>query len=199
MRINTNNYNLSFEKQLRATANILNNGEPERCYIYELNQEDGDYFMPLRAKTEWQEEGFLPNIHQTVYDGESSDHVFVIESKDEECLGVLEADDDIIREDYQKIEFLETYSPYSHKNKDRNRKYIGQTLLAFAAKFFDSKNKTALKIPSAVQASWGFYIDKCNFVQDEYIPYELMLEKEDFEKLIKTNEQNTKGKIELVC
>ena len=198
MKININNYNLSFEKQLKATANILNNGKPERCYIYELNQEDADYFMPLRSKPEWQEEGFLPNIHQTVYDGEPSEHVFVIESKDEECLGVLEADDDIIREDYQKIEFLETCSPYSHKNENRNRKYIGQTLLAFAAKFFGCKNKTALKIPSAVQASWGFYIDKCNFVQDKYIPYELMLEKEDFEKLITTNEQNTKGKIELV-
>ena len=198
MKISINNYNLSFEKQLRATANILNNGAPERCYIYELEKEDSDYFLKLCKNPVWWEEGFCKEVFQTVQNDEPTEHVFVMESQDEECLGFLEADDDIIRDDYQKIEFLETYSSYSNKNESRNRKYIGQTLLAFAAKYFDGKQKTALKIPSAVQASWGFYIDKCNFVQDEFIPYELMLEQEDFEKLITKNEQNTKGKIELV-
>ena len=199
MKIGINNYNLSFEKQLKAKANIINNGKPEQCFIYKLNkEEDSDYFLKLNDNPIWWEEGFCKEVCQTVQNDEPSEHVYVMEDSNEECLGFIEIDDDVIFEEYQRVEYLETYSPYSSKNEDRNRKYIGQTLLAFAAKTFNKRHKIGLLVPVAVQGSWGFYIDKCNFRQNKYSPVELLLKKRDFNKLIKANESNTKGKIELV-
>lgn len=193
------NYSPSFQKQLKAKANIINNGKPEQCFIYKLNkEEDSDYFLKLSENPIWWEEGFCKEVYQTVQNDEPSEHVYVMEDSSEECLGFIEIDDDVIFEEYQRIQYLETYSPYSHKNESRDRKYIGQTLLAFVAKTFDKKHKIGLKIPSAVQAAWGFYIDKCNFRKDEKYPWELVLKKRNFNKLIKANECNTMGKIELV-
>ncbi len=199
--INKINYSPSFQKQLKAKVNILNNNKPEQCFIYELNEEeDLDYFKEIKEMPEWREKGFAVQFHETLEDKDDSEHLFVMESKDEECLGILELDDDVVNNEFQRIEYIETYLPCSSRNGDRSRKYIGQTLLAFAAKSFDeSKHKKGLRIPSAVREAVNFYISKCHFNWVlRSTPYELILLKEDFDKLINTNEQNTKGKIELV-
>ena len=61
--INKINYSPSFQKQLRAKVNILNNNKPEQCFIYELNkEEDSDYFKELKKMPEWQEKGFAEEV-----------------------------------------------------------------------------------------------------------------------------------------
>ena len=197
--VNNISFSPSFCKQLKAKANIINNGKPEECFIYKLNkEEDSDYFLKLSENPIWWEEGFCKEVFQTVQNDEPSEHVYVMEDSNEECLGFIEIDDDVVFEEYQRVEYLETYSPYSSKNEDRNRKYIGQTLLAFAAKTFDKRHKIGLRIPSAVQSALGFYIDKCNFRQNKHVDYELVLKKKDFSKLITRNEENTQGKLEII-
>lgn len=198
--INKINYSPSFQKQLRAKANILNNNKPEQCFIYELNkEEDSDYFKELKKMPEWQEKGFAEEFDKTLKDQRPHEHLFVMESKDEECLGILELDDDILGDKVEKIEYLETFKPYSYHNENRNRKYIGQTLLTFAAKYLGEIPKKDLKVPSAVINAVNFYIDKCNFYRpNKSAPYELLLKKENFNELIKKNEENTQGKMELI-
>lgn len=199
--INKINYSPSFQKQLRAKVNILNNNKPEQCFIYELNkEEDSDYFKQIKKMQEWSETGFAEEFHKTLNDKAEREHLFVMESKEEECLGILELDDDIISGNFQRVEYLETFTPYSSRKEDRSRKYIGQTLLAFAAKSFDeTKHKLGLRVPSLVDSASSFYLDKCNFYRPiKSEPYNIILLKENFDKLINRNEQNTQGKMEII-
>ena len=198
--INNIHFSPNFQKQLKAKANILNNGLPEQCFIYELNkEEDYDYFKEIKEKPEWKEKGFAEEFDKTLKDQRSHEHLFVMETVDEECLGILELDDDILGDRFQKIEYLETFKPYSYRNNNRDRKYIGQTLLAFAAKLLKNKSNKDLKVPSAVDSAINFYIDKCGFEKVPLKPYELLLFKEDFNDLIESTEQKTQGEIEVIC
>ena len=199
--VNNVHFSPSFCKQLKAKANIINNGKPEQCFIYELNTtEDIDYFKELRKMPEWSKTGFADVFNTTLKNKYSCEHLFSMETGSGECLGILELDDDTVNGEFQKVEYLETFEPCSYRNLDRDRKYIGQTLMAFAAKSLDEEiNKEGLCIPVAVYSSVPFYVDKCYFTpsEDEELEW-LFLSKKDFGKLITKNEENTHGKLELI-
>ena len=81
----------------------------------------------------------------------------------------------------------------------RDRKYIGQTLMAFLCKNFDKNYTQGIMIKSPLASAVDFYIDKCNFLPvDDDSPF-LFLPKKDFNKLIQRNEESTQGGLDLFC
>lgn len=197
--INKVNYSPSFQKQLRAKVNILNNNKPEKCYIYELNQkEDADYFEPYLKHSIWDEEVYIDIFDSHIKEKEKNEHIYVLESKDKELLGALQVNDDDKYGEYQTIEYIATSPLYSSANIPRDRKYIGQTLLAFAAKAFDNKHTKGLCIPTPISSAVDFYMNKCNFSPCDPDACELVMHKNSFDKFIKKNEENTQGRLELI-
>ena len=198
--INKVNYSPSFQKQLKAKATIQKFDKPEKCYIYELDSKtDSDYFEKVSEKLPiWKDVDFYEVFEMHLQDPEDIEHIYVMESEDEELLGAMEVDDDDRYEEYQTIEYIATSPLYSSANDVRQRKYIGQTLLAFATRVFDKKHTKGLCIPTPICTAVDFYINKCNFVPTDPDTCELVLHKEGFEELVKRNEENTKGKMELI-
>ena len=196
--INKVNYSPSFQKQLRAKATIQKQNKPEQCFIYELNQEeDSTYFEKYLKLPIWDRGVYVDVFDMHIKDKEDKEHIYVMESADEELLGMIQVNDDDKYGEYQTIEYLSTSPLYSSVNIYRDRKYIGQTLMAFAAKSFDKNHIKGLCIPTPVSTAVDFYINECNFYPYDPDAAELIMHKNSFDKVISKNEEKTQGKLEL--
>ena len=194
------NYSPSFQKQLKARATIQRYNEPEECYIYELSQEkDSKYFEKYLKLPVWDEAVYVDVFDMHIKDKEDKEHIYVMETAQKELLGMLQVNDDDKYGEYQTIEYLATSPFYSTSNNFyRERKYIGQTLLAFAVKNFDEKHTKGLCVPNPVSSAVDFYIKQCNFYPYDPDSAELIMHKKSFNKFLRKNEEKTQGGLELI-
>lgn len=204
--INSINNSISFKKKLMATADIISDGKPENVGIYQLEpqkDEDRYYFERLQAEPEWKRGLFLKSLHRTMrYFGDDV-HIYVMEDKNNKCLGLMEIDDDIYAQRYQDVIYLETRPDSKNEDGKGNKKYIGETLMAFATKVFDEKIKNGIIVGHPLYFARDFYIDHCGFSQDVDIQgslhsSSLLLLKENFDNLVRKNVAHTGSEIELV-
>lgn len=197
--VNNISFSPSFCKQLKAKATIQCCNEPEKCFIYELSTEkDSDYFEKLGEK-DWDSSVFIDVFDMRIKDKNNNEHIHVLESAKKELLGIVQVNDDLECGENQFVEYLATKPIYSSKNDYRDRKYIGQTLMAFLAKNFDNNYTQCITIKNPLASAVDFYIDKCNFSPVDDDSLILFLPKKDFNKLIQRNEESTQGGLELFC
>lgn len=197
---------ISFKKKLMANANIVSDGKPENVGIYKLEprkEEDRYYFERLQSEPEWRKGLFLRSLHRTMrYLGDDV-HIYVMEDKNNKCLGLLEVDDDIYAQKFQDVIYLETRPDLKNEDGKGRKKYIAETLMAFATKVFDEKIKNGIIVGNPLYFARNFYIDNCGFRQDEDIQgslhsSSLFLLKENFDNLVQKNALHTGSEIELV-
>ena len=200
--INSVNNSISFKKKLMANANIVSDGKSENVGIYKLEpknvEEDRYYFERLQAEPEWRKGLFLKSLHRTMrYFGDDV-HIYVMEDKNNKCLGLLEVDDDIYAQKYQDVIYLETRSDLKNEDGKGKKKYIGETLMAFATKVFDKKHSEGISVGHPMYSAVDFYIENCGFEEDDSCEPQLLLSKEKFDDLVALNEKHTNSMIELV-
>lgn len=194
---------ISFKKKLMANANIISDGKPENVGIYKLEpknvEADRYYFEDLQAQLEWRRGLFLKSLHRTMrYFGDDV-HIYVMEDKNNKCLGLMELDDDIYNQSYQDVIYLETRPDSKNEDGKGSKKYIGETLMAFATKVFDEKIKNGIIVGHPLYSALRFYTDNCGFKHDiEIHRSSLFLPKGNFENLVQKNAAHTKSEIELV-
>ena len=196
MRINFNNF-ISFEKKLVANCSIKNNEQKEDCKIYKLNKkEDRRYFLDLSKNKEWNHFHYIYVADGEFRNGLLPSEFYVLETEDEKCLGYCQVVTD--EEEYDELYILETKPSEIADNENRQRKYIGETLLSFLVKKAFKKGKKQFLINYPAPSAYFFYEDKCGFKYDRK-QERLALTPIASEKLISQNEKHTNGKIEIIA
>lgn len=191
---------ISFKKTLVAKTNILKNNQPCSVSIYELKKrEDKDYFEKLLDDKKWKNSRFLvfmkKHFEKSVrykFTGGPNLKFYSLEDKKQNCLGLVEVDNS--RFDTQNILYIESF-PLNKKNKEY--KYIGETLLAFLTKQQQMKIKPKkLFINFVVTGAEPFYL-KSHFGFENTCK-QMSLRKDNQKLLIESNKEHTQSEIELV-
>ncbi len=156
-----NNSNLKFTKILRAQCAVLKGEKPIKCSIYELEpNKDKDYFVRLQYDKNWDNNKFLDDFDNAINSQQyCSEKVYVIEENEtQKCLGACSTylSD---RHDSICIDYIESLP----KRKELRYGYIGQSMISFLTKVAKNKNKSSIRIGSAIPAAWKFYYDRCGF------------------------------------
>ena len=192
---------ISFKKKLVANANILSEGKPEKVSIYELDkfdEEDKFYLENLLGTPAWRKGLFISTLQREFPCSSRNEHYYVMEDKDANCLGTLKIKTNFKFGPHEDVDFIETCPKYANYHGQSSKKYIGETLMAFATKVFANSDSEGISVAAPTLPAEPFYIDKCFFFREIEDENKLILPKEHFYKLVSQNEANTKGKIEMV-
>ncbi len=161
MKINSITTPISFQKRFMTTANVLKNGKKYECDIFEINPiEDDDYFKKIKKDKKWKNAEFLSEATEGFPYGFLCQRTYTIENKKEECLGFVNIDCE--NENKIEIDLLEVCPQYTHKNKQRDIKYIGQALINFLIELAKEENKEEITVPTIYEDAIDFY-EKCGF------------------------------------
>lgn len=203
MKISSLNKQISFSKTLVANCSVLNkNDGPIPCKIYSLNQqEDSDYFEKIPNASDWENAKYLcylkvdlERFDDFVYKDYS---IYALENEEGDCLGYSEISNKYLGTD--EVTYLETVPSQAYYNRRKSKlKYIGETLLSFMVKKAQKDSKDFVELYPSM-ASTMFYMKKCFFTPYDDDPDTFYLDKYNFDKLIKNNEQNTNSSIELLA
>ena len=193
MKIANISNSLSFKKKLEAKCHVLKNNYPYKCSIYSLNQrEDADYFLDYNRSIQWKNSIYWRNMDEELREFYDHEKFYVMEDKDDNCLGFIKvrsASKSLPR----AVIFFETNPQYANDNKNRNIKYVGETLLAFVTKLAKKEKSPVVNICVPTSSSIPFYKDKCGFEIQEGMG--LILPTENYKNFIAQNEDHTGKKI----
>ncbi len=185
MNINKINNIISFQKQLKATC-LLKKDTAQICNIYEINKnDDPDYFETFNSDKNWEDNEYLSCVNHSFERGMP---LFVLEDENSDCLGYISTFDTFeMRDgDVMGIDFVETIPTQQHLNNNRI-KYIGETLLAFAAQQAKKAGKAAIYVYEYSRSAQDFY-KKLGF--NESFAGTLKLNKNKFDGLISQNKNH---------
>ena len=199
---------INFQKTLKANCKVINcnTQKPANCKIWELDKaEDGDYFEKLEEDENWQNSIFLIcQVADFKIPFIPSEHYYVIEDENERCLGYALTED---KADECKLMYIEVVTSFKNDflgGREKEYKYIGETLLSFITKKAQKQGAEKIKLNS-IPTAVDFYQSNCGFevtgISSKYpfIETEMVLNGSKFNELIKHNEQHTTGKIDMVC
>lgn len=193
MKITNISNSLSFKKKLEATCHVLKDNHPYKCGIYSLNQrEDADYFVDYNRSTQWKNSTYWINMDEELREFYDHEKFYVMEDKDDNCLGFIKVRS-VSKKLPRTVIFFETNPQYANGNKNRNIKYVGETLLAFVTKLAKKEKSPVVNISVPTGSSIPFYKDKCGFAIQKGLG--LILSTEDYKKFIEQNEAHTGKKI----
>lgn len=204
MKIGFLNNSISFQKHLVAKAGVMQDKKTMPIEIYKLDFPQDKFYVheKLVDNASWSNSYFARSMDIAIkseeYNLDDTERLNVYSAeKDGECLGLMETYTNDYA-DYEKLSYIETCPDCSSKNKERNVKYIGQTLISFLAKLIEDngENKT-IYVPYVVGHSRNFY-DKCGFQAIKNSKIAEYLEPDKYKKLIKTTEKKTKSQITLI-
>ena len=186
MKINLQKPNLSFKKTLIGNCNILKDKKPYQCNMYMLdnsNREDCDFFLkPSKQNYElWNNPAKSSYFWISMMEGwHPNEEIYILE-------------------DQKALFFIETCPKFSYdKEKNRNVKYIGESMLAFLAGIAQKRHNPFISVPAYRGDAIDFYTKKCGFVQADFdYDFCLVLTEDNYDKLIKQNELHTGKKINI--
>jgi len=191
MLINLKN-NISFGKKLIATCCVKKNKNKQvNCNIFELNKkEDSDYFEKVERKKTWEFNTYLHEADFALNEEFPAEKIYSIETRKKECLGYILIEE---TEKSADIGLLETCPIHSFKNKERDIKYIGETLITFCTELAKRHNLGKICVPIMSSKAKMFYLDNCNFVFSN--EEGAILHSSKFDSIIEQNEMHTGCKI----
>ncbi len=163
------------------------------CKIYQLEKgKDEDYFEKMIFQKDWQNSRYIMRADDAINENEGSREVFVLENENKKCLGFCVTND---YKDGINLEYIETIPKQKAKNKKRNMRYIGESLMAFLAHRLKGKH---FYIKSVLQEAVPFY-DSCSFKQSDNDEYDYKIDEYEKDSVIDINEAHTGEAIELIA
>lgn len=198
MKISVLNSNINFGKTLAASCFVKSSkGDNVACSIFKLNRnEDKDYFLNLKTNPDWTN-GKYVSINNTLFlspCASSSASLYVLEDEQGSCLGYLRTSSDENEQNMEQILFLETCPQFASRNKNRDIKYVGQSLIAFIVGLAQKKNRNSVYVPFVEHSANKFY-RKCEFRKNKEYNHGLVLQTNKFEKFINKYNKNVGNKI----
>ncbi|MBQ2984557.1 MAG: hypothetical protein IJD57_07165 [Candidatus Gastranaerophilales bacterium] len=183
-----------FQKKLISKSVVLKEKKPCECNVFELDKkQDFDYFQKLQHDRNWRRAKFLKEMDEDLQRDLSYERVFVLETKDKNCLGYI-CIDDFERENTKQIAYIETCPRYAGKNNKKTYKYIGNALLAFAVQFAQENCADKVTVPYVVSKSKRFYF-KSGFKKTMPVfDGEVQLLSKKFDTFLKRHNKKTKAK-----
>lgn len=167
MKINLQN-NLNFQKKLIAHGGILKFHKPSDVEIYELESpQDEKYMEEIKNSHAWKNGLYTFNIPFVLKNNSgmwATTKCYVQEDKKGNCLGYAVVDE---YPDWDEIIFIETVPQARHKNKNRTKKYIGETMMNFLAQNTLNKGKDVLVVNNPVKKVLPFYTENCHCKETE--------------------------------
>ena len=182
--------NISFGKKIPiALAQIQNKKteEFEQATIYEVDcKDEHDLFEVRNDSKNWNfPDAFATNMHckyvtHKQYKVNNASSFYILQNQDYETLGRIQID----TEDYDKytVEWLDT-------KKNNGYRFVGQTLLATAAKEVLDNNGSTLAVLGAVEDAIPFYTDVCQF--QEVGKDRFYMDKDEIKDFIRRTEKRT--------
>lgn len=198
--INNVHFSPSFQKRLIATTSLKEADKKVPCQIYELNSPlDSLYINTQLNHKDWQNSYFLELVYKDFAENKFYyyPHInfYTLEKENGDCLAYLE---EIKHKDNRNISFIETVPTMANKNPDRKIKGIGETMIAFLAKYAQrSKNAEEIWIDHPTDSAKWFY-KKLGFEHKNKQNTSMYLPVEKIDALVKKNEERNGSKIEFV-
>lgn len=194
---------ISFGKKLIAKCSVKTaNAQEKPCEIYELSKKDDiDYFCRLKENKQWQNSEYTEITNQMMLSPllNKGLKIFSLESKNEGCIGYICTQDFDFIPNKTYVEFLETCPMYSSKNKKREIKYIGQTLMAFVVALAQKNKKDKVCVPTIAPKSKRFYGKACGFRQDYKDNDGLIINRQNYNKFLRKHEEKTGKEITFIA
>lgn len=203
MKINTHNYNISFQKTLMAKTAYIKDNLPRPAKIYHLDRdEDSDYIKNLNTTKDWKRNNYLLLMrddfnsvkkHNEMFPDYQKDF-FVMEDENNECISIVEIETN--KQNIEtNVEFFEVCPKYSSDFEERRAKYIGETFISFLANFTNDFLDTDLVVSLPHPQARKFY-EKCGFIIDNENGYYMPQNK--IAELTQKNNDRTGCKMEIV-
>lgn len=193
---------VAFGKHLMANCQIqTNTGKAKPCKIYELTkEEDIDYFCQLKKSPQWVNSEYLEMTNQMMLSPLLSNglRTFGLETEEEGCIGFVTTVDYDFEPNKTNIEFLETSPKYIAKNKKRELKYIGETLMAFVIGLAQKNEKDKVCVRTVAPKSRKFYGKACSFREDYKGKDGLVLNKQSYNKFLDKHKEKTGSEITFI-
>lgn len=192
--LNNTKNNINFQKQLMANCSVLKNNKNYSCKIYQINYtDDKDYFADKKDDPNWENSYYFRIINSFFKSHENDEFFFVIEDKRKNCIGFLNIGESFLYKDAYELYYIETFT----KRKQKKFKYIGETLISFAAQFAKSKKIPNILVSSYREEAYGFY-KKLGFHTDKLNYDGILIDKIDYEDIKRKNQLDTKGEFEYI-
>ncbi len=198
MKINFSNINnkINFCKQLKANCMILKNQKAVPCHIYELTDEDNEYFKNKKRIKQWKNSELWDSVkfsfsHRDNFDCGS---IYTLEDEKENCLALARARERY-GEKYKRLDLI--YLETCPSAKAKGYKYTGETFINFLCNLSKKEELNILAVPFQYEDALPFY-NKSHFKSHPLPkrPKNLSLEGKNMEKLIAQNEEHTGHKID---
>ncbi len=202
--IKTNNLNSqSFCKKLVATCNVkTRNDNSKECNIYQLDKKkDTRYFLNLGESRNWDENKFLGISNQLMLSPLLSSHIipYVMEDEKGDCLGYISVLKDEDKGEKASIQYLETCPKHSSNNKERQIKYIGESLLAFVVSLAKNEDVARVCVPTYSSSAKPFYYWKCCFREDKDKKDGLVLDRRNYDKFLDRHNKKVGSEITFIA
>ena len=176
-----------------ALAQIQNKKteEFEQATIYEVDCKDEyDYIETRNDSKDWnfpfefwrnmQRKYFIWKEHKAV----EPNHFYILQNQDYKTLGRIQVDENDDKK--YTVEWFDT-------KKNNGYRFVGQTLLATAAKEVLNNNGSTLAVLGAVEDAIPFYTDVCQF--KEVGKDRFYMNKNEIKDFIKRTEKRTNGSL----
>lgn len=166
-------------------------GKYESAVIYEIDcNDESDIDTVTKPESEWKYAKFIQSDMQekiqykNIYSGYNISSFYILENQDGETLGMSE-----MREFYDGSYDL----TYLDTKKEKQYKYVGQTLLATTAREAYKKGTKVFTICSAVLSALDFYTQVCGFKDcGLFIP---TMQRGEIPQFVRRTENRTKAPI----
>ena len=190
--------NISFQKSLVAKCKIKKGDAQEECYIHKLDKKtDSEYFDKYLYDTDCEKSFFIEELSYrgfyTMFDirGKNTS-VYVMEDSNNKFIGVCSVNDSF--DDSIHLLEIETKPAFAYSNKNRETKYVGETLITFLNELVKRQGKEWLVIPSGYSKAADFYFQNCGF-EELNERKSAKIGGEASEKLSEQNQRHTGSKI----
>lgn len=191
-------FNINFQKQLVAKANIVSKGgKPKEVSIYHLDEKkDIKELEHAYNDASWKGNYYLASVLAYFEDDYNKVKYYTMEDDEQNilCYSILN-ETNRKRNRLDCIETIPVQSSYTEGKRDF--KYIGETMLAFLAKEtrLQGKDFHILSIAKR-QKTQNFYFNQCRF--QPYGSDDALVDFPDLKAFIVQNERHTGGKIRLM-
>ena len=186
--------NISFGKKIpiaQCQIQNLTTGKFEPATVYELDcTDESDLLEVVKPSQEWE---YAAYIHanmcdkvdfQKIFQSDGTDNFYILQNQQGETLGMSQVEE--IYDGAHDLSYLDT-------KKDKQYKYVGQTLLATVAREVYKKASDIFSVYGAVDSAKDFYEKICGFKIGEFdMPY---LSYEEIPAFIEQTESRTHAPI----
>ena len=186
--------NISFGKKIpiaKCQIQNLTTGRFEPATIFELDcKDESDLLEVVKPSREWEYAAYIHSNMcdkvdlQKIFGNDDTDRFYILQNKYGETLGMSQVEE--IYDGAYDLAYLDT-------KKDKQYKYVGQTLLATVAREVFKKAGDSFSVYGAVDSAIKFYEKVCGFqLGDLGMPY---LPWDEIPKFIKQTEKRTQSQI----